>query len=125
MSVIYTCGIIEESLNDTEILSKISKFLYKSRVAKMPSEEPDTWHIHEYHLPEADLELLIPDLQQHTKEGWYSHAFNIERSKLYVILKGKSFILPTEKDGSWDEMISYGESVGCESRWTKNIPLRV
>ena len=125
MSTIYKCGIIEESLDNKEILSRISKFLHKSRVAKMPKEEPDTWHVHEYHLPENDLQLLIPELMQHTKEGWYSHAFNIDSGKLYVILKGKSFILPTVRDDSWDEMIAYGESVGCESRWTKNIPLRV
>jgi len=125
MSIIYTCGIIEESLNNTSILSRLSPFLHTSRVQAWPGEEPDAWHIHEYHLPEADLERLIPELERNVREGWYIHAFNVDARKLVVILKGKSFCLPTEKDGSWDEMIAYGESVGCESRWTANIPLRV
>lgn len=125
MSIIYTCGIIEESLSDTSILSKISAFLHTSRVQEWPDEEPDTWHLHEYHFPEADLERFIPELQRNIKEGWYIHAFNVDTRKLHVILKGKSFLLPTEKDDSWDKMISYGESVGCEARWTANIPLRV
>ena len=125
MSVIYTCGIIEESLNDTSILSKMSTFLHTSRVQEWPDEELDTWHIHEYHFPEADLQRFIPELQRNIKEGWYVHAFNVDTGRLYDILKGKSFLLPTEKDDSWDEMISYGESVGCEARWTANIPLRV
>jgi len=125
MSVIYTCGIIEESLNDTSILSRMSTFLHTSRVQEWPDEELDTWHIHEYHFPEADLERFIPELQRNIKEGWYIHAFNFDTRKLHVILKGKSFFLPIEKDDSWDKMISYGESVGCEARWTANIPLRV
>ena len=125
MSTIYTCGIIEESLDDTSILSGVSTFLHTSRVQVQPDEEPDTWHIREYRLPEADLERLIPELQHHIREGWYVHAFNVDAEKLHVILKGRSFLLPIEKDDSWDEMISYGVSVGCESRWTANIPLRV
>ena len=125
MPTIYTCGIIEESLHDTRILSGISTFLHASRVEKLPDEEPDTWHIHEYHLPETDLERLIPELERSIQEGWYSHAFNVDTRKLYVIFRGKSFLLPTERDDSWDAMISYGESVGCESRWTTSIPLSV
>jgi hypothetical protein len=125
MSVMYTCGIIEESLDDPRILSKLSNYLHTSRVEKLPDEEPDIWHVYEYHVAEADLERFIPELQHSIKEGWYIHAFNIMKRKLYVILKGKCFLLPTEKDDSWNEMISYGESVGCDRRWTANIPLRV
>ena len=125
MSIEYTCGIIEESLNDIGVLSKISMFLHTSRVTNLPDEEPDIWHINEYHIPEAALTSLIPELKKNIKEGWYIHAFNIEARKLHVVLKGKNFLLPTKKDDSWDVMISYGQSVGCESRWTKNIPLSV
>ena len=124
MPIVYTCGIIEESLSDTSILSDMATFLHTSRVAQ-PAYEPDEWHIHEYLLPEADLKRLIPELERNIREGWYIHAFNVDAGKLVVILKGRSFALPTERDGSWDEMIAYGESVGCGSRWTANIPLRV
>lgn len=125
MSIIYTCGIIKESLNDISILSEISSFLHTSRVQEWPNEEPGKWHIHEYHFQEDVLKQLIPELQRNIKEGWYIHAFNVDTRKLYVILKDKSFLLPIEKDDSWETMISYGESVGCESQWTANIPLRV
>ena len=94
MSIIYTCGIIEESLNDTGILSQISTFLHTSRVEKRPDEEADTWHVYEYHFTEEDLERFIPELQHSIKQGWYIHAFNIAERKLYVILKGRSFLLP-------------------------------
>ena len=86
MSIIYTCGIIEESLNDTRILSEMSTFLHTSRVADLPDEEPDTWHIHEYHIPETDLERFIPELERAIKGGWYIHAFNVDVRKLHVIL---------------------------------------
>ena len=125
MSIIYTCGIIKESLSDVSILPEISTFLHTSRIQEWPNEEPDKWHLHEYHFQEGHLKQLIPELQHNIKEGWYIHAFNVDSKKLYVIINGKSFLLPTEKDDSWYEMISYGESVGCESRWTANIPLRV
>jgi hypothetical protein len=121
----YTCGIIKESLNDISMLSKISVFLFKTRLQKLPDEEPDIWHVNEYHIIESDLISLLPKMIENIKEGWYIHAFNIEANKLYVVLKGKYFVLPTKKDNSWDEMIMYADSVGCEERWTKNIPLRV
>ena len=68
MTVLYTCGIIEESLSDTSILSQLSPFLHTSRVEKLLGEEPDKWHIYEYHLPKTDLEQFIPNLQNNVKE---------------------------------------------------------
>jgi hypothetical protein len=67
MSEVYTCGVIEESLNDTRILSALSSFLHTSRVENMPDDEAGTWHIYEYHIPEKNLESLIPELQHNIK----------------------------------------------------------
>jgi hypothetical protein len=59
------------------------------------------------------------------KSEWHIHAFNIHDDVRYIVLKGKSFGLQTNKDHSWDEMIEYGEKADCRSERTRSIPLSV
>lgn len=125
MSELYKCGIIEESLENPKVLEKIRKYFVKSRVQNVPDEVPSVWHVYEYHIPHGILKDLLPELENQVKSEWYIHAFNIHDDVLYVVLKGKSFRLQTNKDSGWDEMIEYGEKVGCRSKWTRNIPLSV
>ncbi len=121
----YTCGVIEESLASSALLEQLRTYLVRSRTEAMPNEGPAEWHVNEYLIPGGELAKLLPELERHVRKGWYIHAFNIEEKALIVILHGKSFRLPLVRDSSWDQMIQYGKTVQCETKWTENIPLRV
>ena len=83
----------------------------------------NTWNIHRYKLPEKELKLLIPRLEQSFCSGeWYIHFVSQQEDKMVVVLRGKHFWLPKKRDKSWDVMIAYGESVGVGRKWTENIP---
>ena len=81
----YTCGIIMESLNDISMLSKISAFLFKTRLQKLPDKEPDIWHVNEYHILESDLISLLPKLIENIKEGWYIKKIEFNTSFLNTL----------------------------------------
>lgn len=121
----YICGIIEESLKNKDFLHKIIMYHKKERVQEMPDEVEKVWHIHEYELPSNILLEVFSSLQEVIKAEWYIHTFNEEENVLYVILKGKYFKLPCQRDESWEKMISYGLTVSVDRRWTENIPMGV
>jgi hypothetical protein len=122
---LYRCAVIEESLGSPRTLAKLLPRLVRLRVEAMPNETPSVWRVNEYLIPHDDLIDVLPWLEADIKEGWYAHAFNIEKDVLYVVLHGRSFKLPTIRDSRWDTMIEYGKTVGCDPKWTENVPLRV
>jgi hypothetical protein len=124
-TTLYRFGIIIESMADLQPVAQLKDFVVRSRTADVPYEEPPVWHVNEYSIPLDRLEALLPLLTASIKAGWYAHAFNVDEARLIVILKGKSFVLPTVRDSSWQPMIDYGKSVGCDPQWTENIPLSV
>lgn len=119
----YTCGIIVESIGDLSVLEAFRIWLVHERIAEMPMDEAPVWHIREYHIPSDELAHTIQVLEKAIKPGWYVHLFNMAEDILYVILSGKSFRLPLERDEQWDTMIEYGLTVGVERKWTENIPV--
>jgi hypothetical protein len=122
---LFRCGIIEESLASSASLATLEPYFVSQRTSSMPDEDPPLWHVNEYIIPRLRLFELLPELEREIRKGWYLHAFNVEEDTLVVVLHGRSFTLPTVRDSSWDEMIEYGESVGCAAKWTGTIPLRV
>ena len=123
--IVLRCGVIEESLASGSILLKLKPHFVKKRTESMPNENPTVWHVNEYLIPHDALIDLLPWLEADINERWYAHAFNIEEDLLYVVLHDKSFKLPTIRDSTWDKMIEYGKTVGCDPRWTENVPLSV
>jgi hypothetical protein len=121
----YTCGIIVESVEDKDSLRELEGYLEKERVADMPGEPEKVWHIRQYGMPKDRVETIAAMLVKAIKRGWYIHLFNKAEGVLYVVLAGRYFRLPAIRDGHWDEMIAYGQTVGVDRVWTENIPLSV
>ncbi len=66
----------------------------------------------------------LPQLEQSIGNGgWYIHFYSDVGDKMFVVFKGKCFVVGKHKDQSWNEMIAYGESIGVERRWTETIPV--
>ncbi|MFA6940242.1 MAG: hypothetical protein WCQ54_04565 [Clostridiaceae bacterium] len=70
----YRLGIIEESIDDNRILEKAKQFFISQRIEEVPEDTCPIWHTNEYHVPDDDLEDLLPVLEQHIKSTWYIHA---------------------------------------------------
>lgn len=120
----FTGEIIAESLADAAVLQILEPYRIKIRRAEMPSEPVPVWNIHRYCLDEQTLLEMMPRLELALGAGgWYIHFFSDLGNQLYVIFKGKHFLIAKKKDASWDEMIRFGESIGVARRWTENIPV--
>lgn len=116
--------IILESLTNWSCLATIEKYVIKKRVAQMPNESVPVWNIYRYRLPRAEVQSIRPVLESSFVNGeWYIHFFSEVGEELFVIMKGRSFLLPKVRNHEWDEMIQYGESVGVGRRWTESIPV--
>ena len=91
----------------------------------MPNEAVKIWNINRYCIDEKALTPLLPKLEQSINNGnWYIHFFSDLGDKMFVIFKGKHFVIAKYKDRSWDDMISYGTSIGVGQRWTETIPVQ-
>jgi hypothetical protein len=119
----YTGGIIVESLSNPSILDAMSHSLVHERIEQMPFDVEPVWHIREYQIPAIHIADTLLMLERVIKPDWYIHFFNIPAGVLYVVLSGKSFKLPLQRDDRWEPMITYGLTVGVERRWTENIPV--
>ena len=123
--ILFRCGVIQESLASTRPLLKLKPYFVRSRKESMPNENPPEWNVNEYLIPYKDLVDVLPWIEADIKEAWYAHAFNTEEDVLFVVLHGRSFRLPTIRDSRWDAMVEYGKCVGCDPKWTENVPLSV
>lgn len=121
----YTCGIIEESLEDKTVLDSLAPWFVNERVQEMPGEPEGVWHVRQYMVPAGMLRRTLELLEQAIRREWYAHLFNTERGQLHVVFHGRHFSLPAVRDSTWEEMISYGLTVGVDRKWTENISLRV
>lgn len=116
--------IILESLIDSSVIESFGSFVVSSRTADVKNFDPSHWHIHRYRMPLIQVQALIPRLQNNIdKNQWYIHFYSENSNRMFVVLSGRTFELPKSRDGSWDEMIAYGEKVGVGRRWTESIPV--
>lgn len=120
----FTGEIIIESLKDQAVLERLEPYRIKSRKAEMPNESIKLWTINRYCIDEKFLKEIIPYLEKAIDEGgWYIHFYSDLDNQLFVIFRGKHFLISKRKDSSWEPMIKYGESIGVERRWTETIPV--
>ena len=120
----FKLGIIEESLKDIKVLNMVKQYLFSQRIEQIPEDEYPVWHTNEYHIPDEKLKDLLEILKDEVKETWYIHAFNDKQ--LFVVLKGRYFMLSLNRDYSWNEMIEYGvNEAKVERRFLENVPLHV
>ncbi len=119
----YTAGVIVESISEPAILEPMHNWLVHERTTNMPLEEEQLWHVREYHIPAEQLESTMQMLEGAIKKGWYIHIFNMTDEVLIVVLHGKIFKLPLQKNEDWELMIAYGITVGVERKWTEHIPV--
>lgn len=100
------------------------KFKWEEPIVEMPNEKIKVWNINRYCLDEKILSEILTKLENSIDIGeWYIHFYSDLGNKLYVIFKGKHFLISKKKDSTWDEMIRFGESVGVARRWTETIPV--
>jgi len=119
----FRLGVIEESLESPNALEMLKPFFFSQKIEEIPDDTTPMWHINEYHIPNEKINDFLPILEQQVKPAWYIHAFNNE--SLIVIMRGKSFRISPRRDETWDEMITYGDSVQVERRYSESIPLSV
>lgn len=120
----YTGEVIVESLQDKSILDLLEPYRIKSRRAEMPNEQVKVWNINRYCLDEQALAEIVLRLETAIGSGgWYIHFYSDLGNRLYVVFKGKHFVVSKQKDATWDEMIRFGESIGVERGWTETIPV--
>jgi|GEM_PF-1813808 len=123
MTELFLGEIILESVTSPEILASLEPFVIKTRTEERPMETPPLWHLSRYRLPREQVLAYAPRLtKSFSNGGWYIHFFSENGADLVVILRERFFLLPKTKDSSWDEMITYGESVGVGHQWTETIP---
>lgn len=120
----FRLGIIEESIENSEILKMAQKNFVSQRIEHISEDEYSAWHINEYQVPDDKIRELLDILKDNIKATWYIHAFNDKT--LFVVLRGKWFELSRKKDESWNEMIEYGTKIAqVESYYLESIPLHI
>ena len=116
--------VIRESLVDPSVLEEFKAYLIRTRTTTVENFVPSLWHIGRYELPPEQVPKLIPRLINNIQDSeWYVHFYSDTTDEMYVVLSGRTFKLPKHRDGTWDEMIAYGEKVGVSRRWTEHIPV--
>lgn len=120
----YKLGVIEESLADSAALGDLKPYYFSQRIENVPEDTVSVWHTNEYHIPDEKIEDICKMLSICILPTWYIHAFS--ENALFVVLRGKYFLISPERDKSWDEMIEYGTAgVEVEKHFLENIPLHI
>lgn len=120
----YKLGVIEECLADSAALEDLKPYYFSQRIENVPEDTVPMWHTNEYHIPVEKIEDICKMLSICILPTWYIHAFS--ENALFVVLRGKHFLISPERDKSWDEMIEYGTAEAeVEKHFLENIPLRI
>jgi hypothetical protein len=112
--------IILESLADPTIINEVE--VIKESDIKAPPDDPyPIWRRRLVFIETDKIQQYASKLASSMKEDFYNHFVNDE--KLVVVFKGRYFILDKYDKSSWNEMISYGETVRVGQKWTTSIPV--
>ncbi len=100
----YHAIVISNSLLKPEILDD-----YKV----LANHSDGSWLIVKLELNNDNIDRFIKDIQGNLKEnqGWYTHLYNQDGSKLIIIFKNNVIHTNSKKD-NWQEGIKYGVSIG-------------
>ncbi len=121
----FRLGIIEESLEHDKTLELVKPYFSSQRIENVQElGYPSTWHINEYHVQDDKINELLDYLKEEVKPGWYIHAFSDHQ--LFVVLSGRIFSLPLQRDNTWNEMIEYGvEKANVGRHFIENVTLDI
>ena len=99
----YKGNIVEESLEDSRILNKLT-----IRGIKITNEENplERWHIYTVYVTEKEIQTLSKQI----KPKWYMHFWRDK--KIIVVFKDKTFVLDSTDKTSWNDAIKHGLSLG-------------
>lgn len=96
----YKGTIIENSLSDKNILSKVK--IQNTRHA-------DDWILHDVLAEEAS----ISELSKSLADGpWYIHLWKPGKDDVKVIFKNKIFDIKFSDKSTWTDAVGYGKSIG-------------
>lgn len=96
----YKGTIIENSLNDLSILSKVQI---------LNTRQAGSWIMHDILTEEA----IIPELSASLADGpWYIHLWESGKDEVKVIFKDKVFDIQFSDKSTWSDAVAYGKSIG-------------
>jgi hypothetical protein len=116
----YIGCIILESLIDQTVMSETIVEESKDCAAP-PGDSFTVWRQRLIRISRDKADDFAHRLCRSMGPHFYAHYFN--DSTVYVVFKGKFFVLPKERDASWDAMIAFGKTVGVGPEYTESIPL--
>lgn len=106
--------IIEESLEDTSVLKKVS--ILSTKVEKVTKEHQSPWlkqwTLHTVEISEDKAEEIASELSQslESEHEWYADFKNPEYH--YIIFRGKVFKVNRSKAEEYEEVRKYGINLG-------------
>lgn len=112
--------IILEGLRDESVMNDV--IIEDAKDCAAPTGDRfSVWRQRLILVRQDQAESFADRLSQAMTEDFYAHYFN--NTELYVIFKGRFFVLPKTRDLSWDEMIEFGRTVGVSEEYTGSIPM--
>lgn len=99
----YQGIIVEEALSDSRI---INQFFIKKVKITCQENAKERWHMYQVETNMRQIKLL----QKYVVDNWYIHFWY--KTNVVAIFKDKIFEFDYKKKESWNEVITYGLSIG-------------
>ncbi len=133
----WTGWIIEESLEDKNILSKL-KVINSIIERNIAGDQVRTWRLYVVEIDDSNINAISKELEKQIKLGYYTHFTDF--NNLLIIFKGKSFKIrlterPKEEEHGavkfkanpedlkiWKDAVAYGTEKGkVDQRYIVNV----
>ena len=114
----YKGFVLSESLKDPMVLNKFEKIYVKVESHPEYEGEPKVWHDFKLKVEDKDIISVTNLLAEQMKDTWYAHFWN--EGEVYVVLPGKVFKIPREKEWKspeYQELKAYAIKYGVEERY--------
>lgn len=110
----YKGVIIEESLENKEVLSKVNIISTKVEQVTEKHKTPwiEKWTLHTVEVPEERAEEIAKEVSESldSEHSWYADFHNDKKD--FIIFKGKVFCIDVDDERGYDEAKEYGISLG-------------
>ena len=103
----YKGIVIEESLGDNRILSKLKIIGFKITKERNPAKR---WHMYTVKVSKKDIEKLSKNI----KPKWYMHFW--KGRNVIAVFRGRQFEFKFDDKSTWCSAVSHGLSVGIPKR---------
>jgi len=110
----YKGTIIEESLENKEVLTKVD--IISTKIEKVTDEHQtpwiNQWTLHSVIIPENQADFIAQELSKglDSLHNWYADFKN--DTFHYIIFRNKVFKVDRSKKEQYDEIVKYGVSLG-------------